>query len=341
MTLGPITAVTYGVAFLAALCLSLILVRLLHPLLVRYALARPNARSSHTVPTPQGGGIAVIAATLAIGLPAVMAMGGTFALPRFAVLAAAILLLALLGAVDDIRPLPALPRFILQIAAVAAVIWLAGPGRVLPEAVPLWLERVILILAGTWWVNLTNFMDGIDWITVAEFVPMTSVLAILGFLGVMSPVAGILAAVLCGALLGFAPANRPVARLFLGDVGSLPIGLLTGWLLLSLGAAGHLAAALLLPLYYLADATLTLIRRGMRGERVWEAHRSHFYQRATGNGFTVGQVDARIFTLNLCLAGLAVATIVRPVLALPALLAGAVLVGLLLRLFATPQRRSV
>lgn len=341
MNFGPITAATYWVAFLASAFLSLALVRILQPLLVRYALARPNARSSHKVPTPQGGGIAVIAATLLIGLPAVVAMGGTSALPRLSILAAAILLLALLGAVDDIRPLPALPRLFVQLAAVVAVIWLVGPGRILPDAVPLWLERLVLVLAGTWWVNLTNFMDGIDWITVSEFVPMTAVLAILGFLGVMSPVAGILAAVFCGALLGFTPANRPVARLFLGDVGSLPIGLLTGWLLLSLAGSGHLAAALLLPLYYLADATLTLIGRAMRRERVWEAHRSHFYQRATENGLSVRQVDARIFLLNLCLAGFAVATITRPGLTLPALLAGAALVGLLLRLFATPQARSV
>ena len=78
-----------------------------------------------------------------------------------------------------------------------------------------------------------------------------------------------------------------MARLFLGDVGSLPLGLLIGWLLLLLAARGHLAAALLLPLYYLVDATITLFRRLMRGERVWLAHRTHFYQRATDNGFSV------------------------------------------------------
>lgn len=341
MSLAPSLAGVSAAALAAAAVLSFALIRLLHPLLVRYALARPNARSSHKVPTPQGGGIAVVAAFLIVGLPALAAVASAEALPRVAVLAAAILVLAVLGAVDDIRPLPALPRLLVQIGAVAAVATWADPGRILPEAVPLWLERSLVVLAGTWWVNLTNFMDGIDWITLAEFVPMTAFLAVSGVLGITDAAAGALAAAFCGALLGFAPANRPVARLFLGDVGSLPIGLLSGWLLLALAASGHLAAALLIPLYYLADATLTLIRRAGRGERIWEAHRSHFYQQATANGLSVLEVDSRILALNLALAALAALTIAWPVLAWPAFLAGAALVGLVLRLFAAPRPRSV
>jgi UDP-N-acetylmuramyl pentapeptide phosphotransferase/UDP-N-acetylglucosamine-1-phosphate transferase len=108
-----------------------------------------------------------------------------------------------------------------------------------------------------------------------------------------------------GAMLGFAPFNRPVAKLFLGDVGSLPLGLLLFWLLLRLAADGHLAAALLLPLYYLADATVTLVRRLARGENVLRAHRTHFYQRAIDLGFSVNDVIARVFLVNLLLAGLA------------------------------------
>jgi UDP-N-acetylmuramyl pentapeptide phosphotransferase/UDP-N-acetylglucosamine-1-phosphate transferase len=98
--------------------------------------------------------------------------------------------------------------------------------------------------------------------------------------------------------------------LFLGDVGSLPIGLLTGWCLIELASHRHIAAALLLPLYYLLDATLTLFRRLWNGDRFWDAHRSHFYQRATDNGFGVTRVVTEIFLLNLFLAGLATASIV-------------------------------
>src|SRR4029077_15515318 len=126
-----------------------------------------------------------------------------------------------------------------------------------------------------------NFMGGIDWMTVAEMVPLTAGLAVIGLLGALPPEGIVVALSLNGAILGFAPFNRPTAKLFLGDVGSLPIGLLTGWLLVLLAGSGHLTAALLLPLYYLADATLTLLRRLSNGERVWQAHRTHYYQRAT------------------------------------------------------------
>ena len=102
---------------------------------------------------------------------------------------------------------------------------------------PWTIERALLLVAGLWLVNLVNFMDGIDWMTVAEVVPVTGGVALVGALGALPPQALIVALALNGAMLGFAPFNRPVARLFLGDVGSLPIGLLLFWLLLLV--AGH------------------------------------------------------------------------------------------------------
>jgi UDP-N-acetylmuramyl pentapeptide phosphotransferase/UDP-N-acetylglucosamine-1-phosphate transferase len=130
----------------------------------------------------------------------------------------------------------------------------------------------------------------------------------------------------------FAYFNRPVARLFLGDVGSLPIGLLLGWLLLLVAAGGHLVAAIVMPLYYLADATITLLRRLLRGEPFWQAHRSHFYQIATDRGFSVIGVAARVFSVNVCLGALAVMTVVVPgrTSAVAALLGGGALVTWLL-----------
>src|SRR5206468_9902814 len=106
------------------------------------------------------------------------------------------------------------------------------------------------------------------------------------------------------------PFNRPVAKIFLGDVGSLPIGLLLGWCLLQVAYSGQFAAALLLPLYYLSDATVTLLRRMARREPFWAAHRSHFYQRATDNGFSVSRVVSEVFALNILLAALAIGSVV-------------------------------
>ncbi len=328
MSLAPLLAVPLAGLLAAGLIVGL------KPLLRRYALARPNARSSHKVPTPQGGGIAIVAAALAtaalLALPAGIDRDGA----ELPVLAITVLILAAVGAVDDIRPLPASLRLLVQAGAVAALV-VAAHGRLIPE-MPLWLERSLAILAGLWFVNLVNFMDGLDWMTVAEFVPPTTLMLALGLAGLYAPAPTLVAAALLGGLLGFAPFNRPVARLFMGDVGSLPVGLIVAWLLFRLAAEGELAAALILPLYPLADATLTLLWRLRRGERVWQAHRSHYYQVATGNGFTVPEVVGSVFAVQAGLAGLAAATLLwpHPAVTLACLALAAGLVGWLLHRFA-------
>jgi UDP-N-acetylmuramyl pentapeptide phosphotransferase/UDP-N-acetylglucosamine-1-phosphate transferase len=289
------------IAVAAAALLSAAIIPAIMPLLRRYALARPNARSSHRIPTPQGAGIAVMTATLAVsGISAVV-------LNLYAplVLFGAAIFVALVGMADDIRPIPVLPRLLLQAAAVVAILAVAPADLRIIPAGPLWLERAFLLLAGLWFVNLVNFMDGLDLMTVAEVVPVAAALVGLSWSGIYPQMPALVAAALCGAMLGFAPFNRPVARVFLGDVGSLPIGLLLGWCLLQLAWHQQLTAALLLPLYYLADATITLFRRIARREPVWAAHRSHYYQRATDNGFSVRRVVGEVFALNLILALLA------------------------------------
>ena len=325
-------------AFAAAGVLSHGAIRLLWPWLVRYALARQNARSSHSRPTPQGGGIAVVGATLVVVIAVFTARTGWTAgdSTQLAAVVSASLLLAVTGAVDDIHPIHPLPRLGLQMAAVALVIaCLPADLRVL-SWLPWWPERAALLVAGLWFVNLVNFMDGIDWLTVAETVPVTGGLVLLGLFGALPPLGIATALALAGAIIGFAPFNRPVARLFLGDVGSVPIGLILAWLLALVAGAGHLAAAILLPLYYVADATITVLRRLVRGEKIWQAHRTHFYQQATSRGFSVSAVVARVFLVNLGLVVLAVATLWQASLAMQAtaLVLGCALVGWLLRVFA-------
>jgi len=320
----------------AAAIVSSGLVMVLLPVLKRHALARPNARSSHRVSTPQGGGIAVIAATLAVSAAIVATNTPASDLSSLWMPFAATALIALVGAIDDVRTLEILPRLLLQALAVTiALASVPAELRFVPM-LPWWIERALMLLAGLWFVNLTNFMDGLDWMTVAEFVPITAGLTVLGVLGALPAHGLVVALALAGALIGFAPFNRPVARLFLGDVGSLPIGLLAGWLLMLLAGNGHLAAAVVLPLYYLTDATVTLLRRIARREPFWRAHRSHFYQRATDRGFSVTEIVARVFAVNLALIPLAITTVVWPGHATTALalICGGALVGGLLYVFA-------
>lgn len=323
-----------AVAILAALvCVGLIVV--LHPLLYRYALAKPNARSSHRMPTPQGGGIAVMAATIVATAFGLFTLAFSLAAPLVAAFAAA-LVMACVGAADDIRPLGVAPRLALQTLAVAVVIFALPSDLRVVGFLPLWIERLLLIVGGLWFVNLVNFMDGIDWMTAAEIAPISAALVALGCVGALGRDGIAVALALGGAMIGFAHFNRPTAKLFLGDVGSLPIGLLTGWLLVLLAAGGQLTAALLLPLYYLADATLTLLRRLSNGERVWQAHRTHYYQRATDRGFSVTEIVARVFAVNIALGALAVATAIADsfMADFAAFALGAALVGWLLYSFA-------
>jgi UDP-N-acetylmuramyl pentapeptide phosphotransferase/UDP-N-acetylglucosamine-1-phosphate transferase len=295
--------------FASLICILVTL--LCMPLFRAYAMARPNARSSHSTPVPQGGGAAVVIATLcavAVDGFAGASVGGN-PLP---VIGGAILLIAVVGALDDIRDLPAAPRLLGQFIAVGIVVW-TGLDSAQLFAMPLPLEFALLVVAGVWFVNLTNFMDGIDGITLAAFLPLAAAAVMLGDLAYLSREGGLLATFFLGALAGFVFFNFPKARLFLGDVGSLPIGLIGGALLLDLAQHGAMAAAIILPLYHFTDATLTLLLRLCRRERVWIAHRQHAYQNAVDGGWPHLKVSGIVLGLNIGLAGLAVLSVGRSI----------------------------
>jgi UDP-N-acetylmuramyl pentapeptide phosphotransferase/UDP-N-acetylglucosamine-1-phosphate transferase len=327
--------------FIVASAVSFGLLLLLRPLFQRYALAHPNARSSHKIPTPQGAGIGVVAATIATVAGASFLFHDVGGHSLWLTLAATVFI-SLVGAFDDVSPIPVMPRLILQAIGVAVVLAAVPSDMRIAPSLPYWLERPLLGLAVLWFVNLVNFMDGIDWMTVAEVVPVTAGLVIIGSLGALSTSQIVLAIALCGAVAGFAPLNRPVAKLFLGDVGSLAIGLILAWLLIGVAARGYLSAALLLPLYYIADATITLLRRIAQREPIWQAHRTHFYQRATEHGFTVTVIVARVFAVNIVLGILAIASVYwdNPIAHVATLTCGTALVGWLLWTFAAQRQTS-
>ena len=306
----------------------------LMPLLRRYALARPNARSSHAVPTPQGAGAAIIAVPIVI-----LAFGyltqdqGEWQL----LLAAGLAVLALTGGIDDVWPLPVWLRLLVQVLSAYLVV-IARPEVVqIFPLLPSWLETAGLVLGLVWFINLTNFMDGIDGITVVQK-SCVSLGVVLLLAIVASPAGnyvGPVAIGLLGALVGFIPFNKHVASAFMGDVGSLPIGALTGWMLIVVAADGYIAAALLLPMYYIADATVTLYRRWNRGEKLHEAHRSHFYQLAVQRGFLVPEVTNRILGLNVALGLLAFLSVEArsPVIDITVVVVGLMLTAALMRHF--------
>ena len=283
-------------------------------LLRRHAIFdRPNERSSHTELTPRGGGIAVVAI--------LVLTWGVLASPEsqlqvFTIIAA-VILLACVSWVDDLKSLSPGIRLIAQIVAILpAMLWLHGKSPIFQGIVPEYLDLILAGLIWIWFINLFNFMDGIDGISGVEAAAIGAGIAIVA---IQAPAAGIdprLAATIAAGAIGFLCWNWHPAKVFLGDVGSVPLGFLLGWLLLNLASSGAWAAAAILPLYYLAAATITLTRRGLRGEKVWHAHREHFYQRAVQNGRSHAVVSIGVALCNVVLIGLAVLSIAAPWLAL-------------------------
>jgi hypothetical protein len=187
------------VSIAAAISAGIILALL--PWLQRHALAHPNSRSSHLKSTPQGGGYAVIVA--AIGVAAgVVAFGlnePSFGHGSLWLVLASTAFIAAVRAVDDMRTIEVAPRLLLQTLAVGIMIAsLPTELRVVPM-LPWWIERAVLLFACLWFVNLTNFMDGIDWMTVVEFVPVAIGLTIIGLLGALPMHGVVVALALCGA----------------------------------------------------------------------------------------------------------------------------------------------
>jgi len=336
----PLAQPALWAAMLVAGCagLSALLILALKPLLVRFLLARPNARSSHTIATPQGAGLAVMVSVLAGGALGLFLWAPEPRPSLVPVLAIAVAL-TILGALDDAHTLPVSWRLIGQtLASLVLVASLPEGFQLFPGLMPLVVERALMVVAVVWFVNAVNFLDGLDWMTVAQVVPMTLGIAVLNALGAVPATIGLLALALLGATLGFAVFNKHPAQIFLGDAGSLPIGLCLAFMLIFVAQA-HLAAALLLPLYTLADPTLTLFRRIAAKEPILSAHRTHFYQRAVMQGLSVPQVTARVFLLGLLLASLAIATVLARSLAVDLLCVGLGLVATGVTLLALAKGR--
>jgi UDP-GlcNAc:undecaprenyl-phosphate/decaprenyl-phosphate GlcNAc-1-phosphate transferase len=257
-----------GVAVLSFV-LAFVALRVLLSRFARFALDRPNERSLHEQPVPRTGGVAVL-----LGAAVAFAFGAAeFWLPL-----ALALVLAAVSLADDLHRLPSAVRFAAHLGAAACLVW-----YVLSPMHP--VEMALLVLAVAWITNLYNFMDGSD--------GLAGGMATIGFAayGVAAWWAGDAAlAAACVALssaaLAFLLHNHHPARIFLGDVGSIPLGFLAA----ALGIVGWrndlwpLWFPVLVFAPFIADATITLVRRLLRRERVWQAHRDHYYQRMVRMG---------------------------------------------------------
>jgi UDP-N-acetylmuramyl pentapeptide phosphotransferase/UDP-N-acetylglucosamine-1-phosphate transferase len=321
-------------------------------LLRREILDVPNERSSHATPTPRGGGIGVILVLLpAWGIWTVLAAGSrpppdTF--KEIGLIYAAVVVLAAVSWLDDLRGLGSLPRLLSHFVAAALAVWALDlmvldpsvfEGMIFGYQPPAWTILTVVTILLVWFINLFNFMDGIDGISGVETIVIglgAAVVALVGLAGGAMAGQGL---ILAFAGLGFLVWNWPPARVFLGDVGSTPLGLLCGWALLSIASQGLWLSAVILPLYYLADSGLTLVRRALRGENIARAHRSHFYQKAAQNGRSHAAISLAVLAIGAVLiAHSIVAAMFDPSVAWPTLISACVCVGLTLAWMTSPSR---
>jgi Fuc2NAc and GlcNAc transferase len=266
----------------------------------------PNDRSSHTAPTPRGGGLAIVIVLLLSGVVSLFLPLAPIAI--LVCLLLATLAFSLLGWQDDKHDLPASVRFLIQllIAVFASgwLLWATIPGYSSSFAL------VVLLLLSTLWIvwmaNLYNFMDGIDGISAVESLILGATTSYWFAISGAVSMAVICIAV-AGASVGFMRWNWSPAKIFMGDVGSLALGAF--FAIIAIIGTTRLdipfLAFLILYAVYLTDSGVTLLHRIIKREKWWQAHRSHFYQRAVQSGFSHAQVSLSVMALNIIFALLA------------------------------------
>lgn len=268
-------------SFLAAVFCTLWLLR---PSMCRSILDVPNRRSLHLVPTPRSGGLAIltgIVVGVALYAPAIDSRLASTGIALGALFAVSML--------DDLRGMPVVLRLVVHFA-VAATVLLFGPG---PGAYSLGGEEPHSIVGWTfgllflvWMINLYNFMDGMDGFAAGMAVFGFAAFGCLGWLGA-SPLFMTLSFIIAGAAGGFLVFNFPPARIFMGDAGSSTLGFLAGAFMLWADSLRLFPfwIGLLIFSPFIVDATATLLRRLLSGERVWEPHKTHYYQRLVQLGW--------------------------------------------------------
>ncbi len=271
---------SFPLIVLSCFILSMMAVYFYKGFIIRRGLNEmPNERSSHAVPTPGGGGLAFMTVLiLFLGYQGfdIYILG-------------AIAAFTLMGALDDFLDLGSKTKLLLQLVLCGGVIgYLTSTSTLvslswLTEYISIPILAFILTLALVWFVNLYNFMDGTDGLSAGQ-----TLFLCFGLL-MFSDIVGLIFApymiLTAAAVLGFFMLNFPPAKIFMGDSGSLPLGFFIGLMLIftALNSVEGLLIALILPLYYLADSGMTLVKRLRRKENIFAAHREHYYQMITNS----------------------------------------------------------
>jgi UDP-N-acetylmuramyl pentapeptide phosphotransferase/UDP-N-acetylglucosamine-1-phosphate transferase len=277
----------------------LLTVRLIKVLRKKNIVAIPNSRSNHIQPTPIGGGLAIIASFFLGCLPLV-AMVDSIVPPILIFLALAIL--CIISFKDDIKHVSiGLRLFTHFIAAIIGASVIQHNGSVFQGILPTYVEYTIIVLIIVTFMNLFNFMDGIDGMTGAETMHLCLSSAMILYLINNQSSYIFVALILAASTAGFLVFNWHPAKIFIGDAGSITLGYILSLLLLVVAAKGAWVQALILPMYYFADAGFVLLKRAICLEKIWQAHSKHFFQLAVRAGISHAEVVIKVVVLNIIL----------------------------------------
>lgn len=313
---------SYHILFLLSFIGTSLLTSLLVKVLPFFGLVDiPSQRRAHNKVTPRGGGLAiVIMVIIAVSVYEYFLATSLISTTKILLI---LLVISMISFLDDLIHISIVIRFITHIICSAAVIILfLSPALLFHTELPPYLDFIVSVIGLTAFLNIYNFLDGIDGITCSESIHLSATILILCYLKsdiiIHANLIIMLNVIMGGASIGFLLFNWHPAKIFLGDVGSISLGFLLGFslLLISASSAHLFVASVIASLYYLADGGLTILIRLINKEKIWQPHLKHFFQKAVQKGMTHKQVVSRIILCNLLLMLLSITSLYYPVISI-------------------------
>ena len=253
---------------------------------------KPNYRSNHKKPVSLGGGIIVI--------PLIVFTSVIYNYNWDKNVLITLTILFLISLFDDIKNIKPLPRLLCHFSSIALfIVFYITPqinDLIKQNIFIFYISTIFMIISVTWFINAFNFMDGINGITSVETISICAALLFINYF--LFKEVNLLALAILSVTTVFCYFNWTPTKIFLGDSGSISLGFLSSFLLIELAIEGFWLSAIILPLYYIIDTSLTLLIRVFKREKFWQAHKEHFYQKAIQNGFTHSNVSLKLILIN-------------------------------------------
>jgi len=312
----------YSFLFIFALIGSILLIRLLIKQLSFFGIVdRPSDRRAHDRITPRGGGLFIVI-ILVIGLIAFEYLTkNTFNnslkfIPIF-------LVISTISFLDDLRPINVFIRLVIHMSCAGLSVFLfLYPTSLFYHILPFGIDFIIATLLFTSFLNIYNFLDGLDGMTSIESIHLSITILIISVLNfdiiINVDLIIVISVITLGCSIGFLIFNWHPAKIFLGDVGSISLGFLLGFCLLLISASDPrlFIACVIASLYYIGDGGLTILIRLINKEKIWEPHLKHFFQKAVKNGMSTKQIIARVIICNFLLMLLAINALYYPIISI-------------------------